>query len=128
MHEMALCTEVVDVVLDEAKQVNAVAVNEVHIILGEVRDIVEDLFIGFFGHLARGTVAEDAKVVFTRVPVTVECHECNQIFTVDMRARGVYECPDCHKRDYEVKSGMEFFINSIDVTTEEERDAAVASQ
>lgn len=126
MHEMAVCTEVVDVVLAEANQAKAVSVNEVHMVLGEVRDIVEDLFDGFFHHLTRGTIAENAQVVFTRVPVTVECHECNQVFPVDMSAHKVFECPDCHIKDYEVKSGMEFFIGSIDVTTEEELQEAKA--
>lgn len=120
MHEMALCTEVVEVVLSEAEQVDAVAVNEVHLILGEVRDIVEDLFVGFFQHLARGTVAENAVVVFTRVPVTVECGRCGQVFPLDTNAHRAGVCPACHQKDYEMKSGMEFFIGSIDVTTEEE--------
>lgn len=120
MHEMALCTEVVDVVFDEAKQVNAVSVDEVHIVLGEVRDIVEDLFVGFFQHLVRGTIAENARVVFTRVPLTVECSECKSVFPLGVSAHKTSECPACHAQNYEMKSGMEFFIGSLDVTTEEE--------
>lgn len=122
MHEMALCTEVVDVVLDEANQAGAVAVNEVHLVLGEVRDIVEDLFTGFFHHLARGTIAEGAVVVFTRVPVTAACHGCGQVFSVDMGTHEMCSCPFCEAQDYEVKTGMEFFIGSIDVTTTEEKE------
>lgn len=123
MHEMALCTEVVDAVLDEANRVDAITVNEVHLVLGEIRDIVEDLFDGFFHHLARETIVEGAILTFTRVPVTAACRACGRAFRVDMKAREACSCPLCGAQDYEVASGMEFYIGSIDVTTKEEWEA-----
>lgn len=120
MHEMALCTEVVETVLNEAELANAVSVNEVHLIIGEVRDIVEDLFIGFFQHLARGTIAQDAAVTLTRIPVTAECFDCGVVFSVPMESHEACSCPFCHTSNYEVKTGMEFFISSIEITTKGE--------
>lgn len=123
MHEMALCTEVVNTALSSAKEVDAVSVDAVSLVIGETRDIVVDLFDGFFHFLARGTMAEGATVSYTRVPLTAKCHLCGQVFPVDIHNRDlVVECSRCGQRDYEVNSGMEFYIESIDVTTSVEQE------
>lgn len=123
MHEMALCTEVANTVLAEAEAVNAVSVDRVEMVIGEVRDIIEDMFDGFFHYLTRGTIAENCAVSFIRMPVTVRCHNCGRQYPVDVRGKGPVECPGCGKKDYEVATGMEFYIASIDVTTPEETAA-----
>ena len=123
MHEMAYCTELASIVLEEAERVDAVSVNEVNIVIGEMRDIVEELFDGFFHHLVRGTVAEDARLSFARVPVTAACEDCGQRFPIRVHDRSstlAPACPACHGGRYEVKTGMEFYISSLDVTTKEE--------
>lgn len=124
MHEMALCTEVTDTVLAEANAVNAVSVDHVEMVIGEVRDIIEDMFDSFFHYLTRGTIAENCAVSFVRTPVTVCCHNCNTQYPVDVRGNGSTTCPHCGERDYEVATGMEFYIASIDVTTPEEASTA----
>ena len=44
MHEMALCRNVADIVLEEASRANAVRVSGIYLTIGYGRDIVEDLF------------------------------------------------------------------------------------
>lgn len=115
MHEMALTRDVVDMVLEEAQAAGATEVRSVSLTIGYVRDIVEDLFERCFAYLARGTVAEHAELVITRVPFTVRCSACGQVFHLDVRNRSSWQCPSCEAKDYTLNSGMEFFVNGIKV-------------
>lgn len=123
MHEMALCTEVVEHVLAVASEVNATSVTKVSMVVGETRDIIADLFDGFFHYLAKGTIAEDAVVSYTVVPLSVRCQDCGTTFPVDMRSPENVTCPACHSCNYQMVTGNEFLIESIDVVTPEEAEA-----
>lgn len=127
MHEMALCTEVVSTVLDTASQADAVSVDRVDMVIGEMRDIITDMFDSFFHYLAKGTIAENAIVSYTSVPLVVRCHACKKAFRLDITQRGETNCPQCNAHDYTMISGMEFLIESIDVTTRAESEDAEAA-
>lgn len=120
MHEMALTRDVVDIVLDEAKAAGAVEVRTVYLTVGYVRDIVEDLFEQCFAYMARGTVAEHAELVLVRVPLTVRCNECGRVFHIDVHDNGTWKCSGCNARDYRLETGMEFFVNGIDIARAED--------
>lgn len=115
MHEMALCRNVVDIVLEEAKKARTPEVRSVGVTVGEVRDIVDDIFCDMFDWLARGTVAEHAKVTITRVPLIVTCQECGHEYHLDVHDQSTWPCPECGKRNYKLKTGMEFYISNIEV-------------
>lgn len=123
MHEMALCTEVVDTVLDVARDADAVSVDGVTMVVGEMRDIIEDMFKSFFHYLTRETIAENCTVSFLTVPVTVTCKGCDTGYRVDLHSGKPLSCPQCGSREYQFASGNEFLIESIDITTREESEA-----
>ena len=52
MHEMSLTRNVLDIVLDEANAAGATRVQAVRVTIGDLRDIVEELFEGLFSHLS----------------------------------------------------------------------------
>ena len=114
MHELGYTRDVVDTVVGAAELNGAHEVRSVHLNIGEVRDIVDDLFRGCFTYLARGTVAEGAEVVINRIPLSMHCRLCDDLFHADVYA-GTVNCPSCGKHDYEVKTGMEFSIDHIEV-------------
>lgn len=120
MHEMALCTEVVDTVIGVAEEADAVSVDGVSMIIGEMRDIIIDMFDDFFHYLARGTIAEGAVVSYTTVPLLVKCRQCGSAFHPDVMKKDTILCPTCGAHDYTLHSGNEFLIESIDVTTRDE--------
>lgn len=117
MHEMALVRSVVDIVLEEARYANAEKVLGVYLTIGYSRDIIEDVFESMFAWMCRDTVAADASLYLTRVPFTVRCNECGRIFPVDVRAREQIACPNCGAQRYRLNSGMEFYVNDIEVLT-----------
>lgn len=116
MHEMALVHRVVDAVLEHAEGIDAKEVKAVRLTIGEGRDVVEEFMQGLFSFLARGTVAEHAKLVVIRVPYTVRCNRCGCVFPLNVRDSSAWRCPQCEtERDYRLNSGMEFTIDQIQV-------------
>ena len=113
MHEMALTRDVVDIVVEQAEAAGAHEVRTVYLTIGYIRDIVEDLFERCFAFLARGTVAERAEIVITRVPLTVRCNGCCHVFHIDVHDESSWHCPHCHEQSYVLNSGMEFSIDDI---------------
>lgn len=115
MHEMALVGDVVDIVVKEAEAAGATSVRTVTLTIGYMRDIVEDLFDSCFAYLARGTVAEHAEIVLIRVPLTVRCNECGYVYHLNVRDDKTWPCPVCKASDYVLNTGMEFFVNDIEI-------------
>lgn len=116
MHEMALVHQVVKIVLDYTEQIDAREVTEVHLTIGAGRDVIEDYMAGLFSFVARGTVAERAKLVPHFVPYQVQCNQCEEIFPLNVRDRSTWVCPHCQaEKNYRLYSGMEFMVDQIGV-------------
>ena len=115
MHEMSLVRSVVRIVTEEAEAAGAAKVTKVHIVLGEGRDIVVDYFESLFRFLARGTVAESAEIVLHPTPYMARCNACGGEFHLIPIDKRTWTCPNCGAyRDYELVSGMEFYISKIE--------------
>lgn len=113
MHEMAIVTEVVDAVLEHATKEQAERVVSVELVVGQLHDVVDDLMESCFRYLARGTVAENASLVLTKVPVKVQCEDCLLVYPADLRRKETLVCPDCGSTCFQIITGNEFLINGI---------------
>lgn len=117
MHEMALVHQVVDTVLEQVRGTDVAEVTAVHLTICVGRDVIEDYMSGLFSFVARGTAAEHAQLVIRRVPYTVRCNQCGEIFPINVRDSSTWVCPQCEAvKDYRLFSGMEFMIDSISVS------------
>ncbi|MEG0323415.1 MAG: hydrogenase maturation nickel metallochaperone HypA, partial [Raoultibacter sp.] len=74
-------------------------------------------------YMARGTVAENAELVITRIPFTVRCNACGQVFHLKLRDSDTWHCVACGKKDYQLNSGMEFTIDNIEIVNANELKA-----
>ena len=116
MHEMSLVHDVLDTVINQAEMAQANKVLSVHMTVGDVHDIVDDLFVKCFAYLGRGTIAADAQMKIARIPLTVRCTDCNHVQEVNIWAkRGPVECPACGSGRYSINSGEEFLVDDIEV-------------
>ena len=115
MHEMALVREVIGMTIEEAQAQQASCVKAIYLRIGMGRDIVVDLFSGLFDHLAKGTVAEGAELVYERVPLITRCNDCGKPYRLNIRDKDTWPCPACGSMDYSLYSGMEFSIDRIEV-------------
>ncbi len=112
---MAITGEIVDACLQYAEKHGAEHVIGVHLRIGELRDVVSDLMQGAFRFLARGTIAEDAEISITTVPLRAQCNECHLVFPAKLRQPETMRCPDCGNHDLSIHNGKEFLIESISI-------------
>ena len=124
MHEMSLVRNIIEVVKEEAEAAQAAQITAVHLVVGEGRDIVEDLVQSLFRFLARGTVAENAAVILHHVPYKVRCNRCQTESHLEIMRPEKWACPNCRAyKDYTLVSGREFYISRIEAKRGEARSA-----
>ena len=120
MHEMALMSTAMDIVLAHAEKTGAKHVTKVFMTIGNGRDVVEELLTGVFGHLAKNTVAEGAELIVRRTPYLVRCKGCGRIYHINVHDSSTFPCPSCGaEHNFELVSGMEFRIESLEVSDQE---------
>ncbi len=115
MHELSYTRSILNAVVSSAEDAGAHKVKSVHLAVGEVRDIVDELFRNCFEYLAKNTVASDAEIRIDRIPLSLLCRRCGTIFNADAFSSKAIACPHCGQSDYAINSGMEFRIDSIEV-------------
>lgn len=115
MHELGYTQDIIQTVTAAAERTNAREVRAVYLSIGEARDIVDELFIGCFKHFSRGTTAEHADLRIERIPLTVQCVDCQTDYPIDIHDDASLCCPGCGAQNYHLVSGMEFKIDRIEV-------------
>lgn len=101
-------------VLKYADENQARRVVNIHLLVGELRDLTEEWMQRYFDYLSRGTIAEGGKIIIKRIPATLECADCADSFKADIRQNNIF-CPGCGSAKNELVAGMEFLIESIEV-------------
>ncbi len=122
MHEMVYVHKALDLVLSECQGRGVSKVLAVHLTVGEATDVVEGYVEDMFRFLARGTVAEGARLVIERAPFKVRCNRCSTVFPIKVTDETTWRCPRCGVyHDYRLVSGREFRVDRIDVDLEGDR-------
>ncbi len=112
MHEMGITHSLLNIALDHAQRANAVRINGLTIVVGELSSIVDDSVQFYWDFVSEGTLAEKAKLTFKRVPATARCADCDHLAPLN---RETYACPACASGRLSIASGEEFYLESIDV-------------
>lgn len=113
MHELAVTKNIINIVVDFAEKENAIKVNSINLVIGDLTQIIDDSVQFYFDFLSKGTVCEGAKLVFERIAAVCRCEKCEKEF--EFKA-GHFECPYCEDGlGILTEKGTEFFIKSIDV-------------
>lgn len=84
MHEVSILSNVMDVVLKNAKENNAREVVSVTLVVGELRDVVDELIESCFRFLCRNTIVKDAALLMEKVPLKAQCNQCRLVFPADI--------------------------------------------
>jgi hydrogenase nickel incorporation protein HypA/HybF len=112
MHELAITKSLVELVIDHAKNAGAKKVLKVNVVAGEISGYVDECMQFYYDQLSKGTIAEEAKLSFQRVPTQGRCRDCGHEFTIkDMN----WICPECSSNNIQLIGGTELFVESIEV-------------
>jgi hydrogenase nickel incorporation protein HypA/HybF len=112
LHELSITESILSITLEQAKQANAVRVSRVNLIVGELAGVVDECVDFYFQLIAKDTVAEGAELSFEHPPTRFRCRDCGNVFVPEGQN---WTCPGCGKKDFEIISGRDLHIDSIEV-------------
>ena len=113
MHEVSLMENTLNIALDCASAQNASKIHRLKMRVGDLSGVVPDALEFAFDVVTRGTIAEGAVFEIERVPVVCHCSTCDRDFEpIDL----FYECPHCHQLTYQIQSGQEIELTSLEVS------------
>lgn len=112
MHELPVTENLLDIAIQHAGKAGATRILSLNITIGALASIIDDSVQFYWDIISKDTIAEGAKLQFTRIPVEILCLDCNKNYTPQ---DGISSCPLCDGIHVKIISGQEFFLDSIDV-------------
>ena len=110
MHELAITQNMLDVVLEEAKQ--ASRITRISLVVGELSGVEADCVQFYFDFLKKDNAAEEASLDFKLVPAQLRCRDCQVTFNP---GTSLWVCPDCRSSNVEIIDGRDCYVESIEV-------------
>ena len=112
MHELAIAQGILDIALSTAGRHNAASVLGVKVIVGELTGTVTEALEFGFAALAKGTIAENACLSITLIPLTAHCRDCGSQSNID---KYCFACGNCGSHAVEIITGRELKVESVEV-------------
>jgi hydrogenase nickel incorporation protein HypA/HybF len=108
MHELGLCTSIVDAV---EKRAGDRSVAHVRVRVGRLHHVHPDAFDQSFAVAAMGTVVEDAEAELIVLPVVAHCGGCGATWECEEIPAA---CATCRSVDVDLLGGDELVLESIE--------------
>jgi hydrogenase nickel incorporation protein HypA/HybF len=115
VHELSIAGAIIDTATRHAADRRVTAV---YLRVGQLRQVVPATLDFYFGHVARGTLCEGARLEQEVVSARLRCDACAEDWALQAAD---FRCPFCGRAEVKVASGDELEVESIDV---EEREGA----
>ena len=112
MHEMSLAEGILKIALEYAEENEGQKVEEIGLIIGEMSGVVIDSLEFGFKMLAKGSIAEGAKLKVKEVPLRGRCTKCGEEMHVEHYD---FWCPKCGDGVLEIVSGREMQVEYLEV-------------
>jgi hydrogenase nickel incorporation protein HypA/HybF len=114
MHELAVCQDIISQVEQLALEHRAKAVYSISLEIGPLSGVESALLQAAFPVASAGTVAENALLEITAMPVTVSCNICHQQTTA-IPNRLI--CGACGSWKTRLVSGDEMLLKRVELDT-----------
>ena len=116
MHELAIVEGILGAVIPQVEKYGGGQIVSIKLKLGEMAGIIPSCVEEYFGLMAKGTIAEGARLDMEFIPVAIRCNECGYEGGVE---RHKYICPDCGSVNFRITAGREYFVDSVEVEDDE---------
>jgi hydrogenase nickel incorporation protein HypA/HybF len=120
MHELPVTESILEITLRHARGANAVGVTDVYLVIGQLSSIIDDSVQFYWDMISEGTIAEGASLHFKRVQAELLCRSCGESYRIEGEQLA---CQRCGSSQIEIVAGREFYVDSIDVETEQEGES-----
>ena len=112
MHEISLCESVVELIEEQAHLQGFCQVRSVRLEIGRLAGVeVEAMRFGFDA-VAKGSVADGARLEIVEIPGTARCPHCRQDVEVELRFD---PCPRCGHGPLELTGGDRMRVLELEV-------------
>ena len=115
MHELAVTQNVLEIALRHARQAGAGRITTIHLVVGQLSSIVDDSVSFYWDFVARGTLAEGARLEFRRLEARFTCQACGHAFPPQGDR---WSCPACESEQVRVTAGEEFYVEAIEIDSD----------
>ena len=126
MHELAMTTQIVESVLDEAKRQDAKKVTEVHLTIGKMTFLGVEQVRFSYNILTEGTIMKDSELIIEEQDGVIECPSCGFKGAVPFKDDPAYhvpiptlQCPKCGEAA-KIIEGKECTITRIRILKQQE--------
>ena len=111
MHELGIASRVLEIAVSEAARHDAARVTAVRLRVGVLRGVVPEHMVFLFGEVARGTIAEGARVDIEPEPVSIDCEACGALESASFS----FECPSCGRAGVRVSGGDALSVAAVEL-------------
>jgi len=112
MHELSVTESVLEIACKHAKKAQAVAVTDIHLVIGRLSSIVDESVQFYWNFISKDTLCENATLHFRREPAILLCLACQNKYELTQE---LTPCPKCGSPRVRVLSGDEFSLESIEI-------------
>lgn len=112
MHELAITEGIIEAAVPEAIKHGAKRILEIRLRIGELSGVLPECIQYYFDIASRGTIAENAKLVVEKVPVSIRCLDCGYEGPIDRRK---IRCNQCDSINFKLTGGKEYYVESLEV-------------
>ncbi len=109
MHELSITQSILEAALRRA---NGRRITDVYLAIGQLSSIVSDSVQSCWDVIAKGTLAEGARLHFRRIPAELQCMACFEKYPLNGEE---WLCPKCGSVGARIVAGEEFRLETIDV-------------
>jgi hydrogenase nickel incorporation protein HypA/HybF len=113
MHEVAIAESLLDVAVENCKKSGYAKITSIQVVIGKASGVMPEALVFAFDALKPDTIAADATLEITEVPLRGTCNDCNRTFEVEERY--VLACPYCEGVHYTLEGGRELSISEMEV-------------
>ena len=112
MHELSITLNILNIVEENARDLNAKIVHEIEVDIGELSGVDIDALQFAMQCTVKSELLGDAKLVINKIAAKARCKTCYHEFDV---SDFYSECPKCSSFDHDLYQGRELKIRSIKI-------------
>ena len=117
LHELSIAESLLEIIVEEARAHKLERIKTIRLQIGEFAAVVPESLRFCFELVSRDTIASGAVLEVETVPIVARCDKCD--FSFEVRDQ-VFLCPKCDDPVFELVSGRELSVSSIEGETGEE--------
>lgn len=111
MHEFSMIENIFKIIDEIIKKEKLEKVDKVNLLIGEMLQIIPETLVFAFDSVKKGTKCEKSTLNIEIQPVLIKCNICKSNYEL---GEDQFICPNCKNNDFEIFSGKELIIKSIE--------------